>query len=311
MLASACALEACAETAWELLVIDNGEGDEAAKVVEGFAGRLPIRRVIEPVPGLSHARNRGVAEAKGRHICWTDDDVVLDPGWLRAYAVAFRRFPQAVVFGGRVLPEPEQPSPAWFEGARDHWRLLGVMAHRDMGDTITPVTHEGGRTPYGANFAVRADAQRRFPYNPELGVAPGRGRVGEESDVIYRLLKEGGVGWWIPEAKVRHVIPLARQSWSHFIQYYRQVGETAAYLRDAFPRDNAGEVKRPPVFAFMGDGLVDACAAINRLGAEVGGRLGLADLRLSFGARQGFYEGVGRYRRLTDRPLATALGAAQ
>jgi glycosyltransferase involved in cell wall biosynthesis len=44
--------------AWELVIVDNGSRDETPAVVQGFAGKLPIRRTFEPKPGLSNARNR-------------------------------------------------------------------------------------------------------------------------------------------------------------------------------------------------------------------------------------------------------------
>src|SRR5688500_3500637 len=78
-LESAAAVDTPEHVSWELLVVDNGSTDHTPEVVESFSGRLPIRRVSEPEAGLSNARNRGVAEAKGDYICWTDDDVLIDP----------------------------------------------------------------------------------------------------------------------------------------------------------------------------------------------------------------------------------------
>ena len=67
--------------------------DHTDAVIKAFADRLPIRREFEPERGLSHARNRAVDAAKGDYIVWTDDDVVVAPGWLAAYIEAFRRWP--------------------------------------------------------------------------------------------------------------------------------------------------------------------------------------------------------------------------
>ena len=60
--------------AWEFVLVDNGSTDHTADVVADFEGRLPIRRVVETTPGLSNARNCGVAAARGDHNSWTDDD---------------------------------------------------------------------------------------------------------------------------------------------------------------------------------------------------------------------------------------------
>jgi glucosyl-dolichyl phosphate glucuronosyltransferase len=297
MLDSACRLAVPAGLRWEIIVVDNGSTDKTRDVVDRVAGKLPIRYVPEPGPGLSHARNRGVMSAQARYFCWTDDDVLLDSGWLAAYAQAFVDFSGAAVFGGRILPELEQPTPSWFARYLHSSPLSDVLAQRDPGDRIIPITLKTGYTPYGANFAVRADVQRRFRYNPELGLAPGRMRSGEESDVIYRILKDGGSGWWIPAAKVRHVIATERQTLSHIAAYSRHSGETAAYLHDAFPGDNAREVKRRPAFSFMNRTILSMCIAANRAGYSASSLTGIRPFGLACLTRRCFYEGVGAYYR--------------
>lgn len=214
--------------AWEILIVDNGSTDHTAEVVESFADSLPIRRIHEPVPGLSHARNRGLAEARGRYICWTDDDVLIDPGWLRAYVEAFRRHPDACFFGGRVAPVFDGDVPGWVDGNRDLLRFL--MAERDLAPTEVAFERGCVDLPYGANFAVRTAEQRHFRYDPELGVAPGRQRLGEETAVLLAMLEAGGRGIWVPSATVRHVIPAGRLTPAYVASYFRSAGETWAFL---------------------------------------------------------------------------------
>jgi glycosyltransferase involved in cell wall biosynthesis len=103
VLGSAVDLQIPQRLKWELLVVDNGstmDGD----VARSYRDRLPLRLVREERAGLSNARNKGVEEAAGQYICWTDDDVVLDPQWLAAYWAAFNRHPEAALFGGRITP---------------------------------------------------------------------------------------------------------------------------------------------------------------------------------------------------------------
>jgi glucosyl-dolichyl phosphate glucuronosyltransferase len=233
---------------WEFIVVDNGSSDNTADVVRRYAARLPLRLVREERPGLSNARNRGVDEARGEYICWTDDDVELDPNWLAAYVVAFRRHPEAAVFGGRIFPMLEGPTPAWFAMAKDRWPLETILAARNFGDDIVPVTLQGGREPYGANFALRAFEQRQNKYNPRLGVSPTQWRVGEETDVIYRILTSGGTGWWVPDSKVYHLVPRKRQTLRYVFHYFFLSGETSAYLVCEHPHDNyiTGHETSPP-----------------------------------------------------------------
>ena len=97
----------------EVVVVNNNCEDHTDEVIRAFVDRLPIRREFEPERGHSRARNRGVDTAKGDYIVWTDDDVVVDPGWLAAYSRAFRRWPEAALFGGPIIPKFEPPSPKW------------------------------------------------------------------------------------------------------------------------------------------------------------------------------------------------------
>lgn len=213
---------------WEFLLVDNGSTDNTAEVVESVAGLLPIRHVVEPEAGLSHARNRGVSEARGDYICWTDDDVMIDADWLVSYAAAFRRYPEAAVFGGQIVPVLEGPAPRWFEQNYDE--LASLLAKRDLGKKPIRLTKVGDHLPYGANFAVRTREQKQWHYDPNLGVSPGQKRLGEEVTVIEGILDSGAPGIWVPGAMVRHIIPKSRLSLDYVGVYHRSAGETWAYL---------------------------------------------------------------------------------
>lgn len=220
------------ETDWELLIVDNGSTDGTAALIESFADRLPVRRISEPKAGLSNARNRAVDEAQGSYIIWTDDDVVLERGWLAAYLGAFQAHPDAAVFGGKILPVLDPPTPRWFEEALP---LLGYpLAHRDLGDAPLALSVPEDRIPYGANYALRMREQRRLRYDPDLGASPHHNRVGEEVGVMTSILKSGGSGFWVPDAVAHHCIPTSRQSESYIFRYYEAQGETAAFVEGKY-----------------------------------------------------------------------------
>jgi glycosyltransferase involved in cell wall biosynthesis len=207
-----------AET-WELIVVDNGSTDATPEVVASFEDRLPVNLVKEPRAGLSNARNAGVAAARGNYILWTDDDVVVDVNWLRAWLAAFRERPDDAVFGGRTEPLYEEPRQSWFIESQAHLGSLLAIRDEPVWVSIAP-----DRVPYGLNYAVRGIEQRKHPYDPDLGVAPGRRRGGEEVAVIRQILAEGGRGSWVWNATVRHVIPTERQSERYIRTFYRALG---------------------------------------------------------------------------------------
>ena len=149
---------------WEVVVVNNNCTDHTDEIIAAFAGRLPVRREFEAQRGLSRARNRAVDVAKGDYFVWTDDDVMVDPGWLTAYTEAFRRWPEAAVFGGPIIARYETPVAKWL--AESEALLFGVFAIRDFGSESLPLCVSEQRIPLGANFALRAAEQRAFRYDP-------------------------------------------------------------------------------------------------------------------------------------------------
>lgn len=209
---------------WELLVVNNNCTDETDTVIADFSHRLPLRRVSQPVPGLSNARNAAVAAAGGDYILWTDDDVLVDQQWLTAYARAFERWPEAAVFGGPIEPWFEGTPPGWLTRAWPH--VADAYASRDLGQQPIPLTSEGGLLPYGANYAIRMIEQSQHPYDPDLGRRPDGTVLGEETAVIAAILQTGGSGRWVPDARVRHWVPKSRQTLGYIRDYYQGVGLT-------------------------------------------------------------------------------------
>jgi glucosyl-dolichyl phosphate glucuronosyltransferase len=206
---------------WEVVVVNNNCTDHTDEVIAAFADRLPIRREFEPQRGLSRARNRAVDAARGDYIVWTDDDVVVDPGWLAAYTEAFRRWPEAALFGGKIVERFAEPLPKWLAGND----TFPGFAARDFGNEPLPLSIVDGRLPFGPNFAVHTADQRAFPYDLKLGHAPGQRRRGEELDVIERVLRSGAPGYWVPQARVEHCATPEQQTIQYFEGFFATVGE--------------------------------------------------------------------------------------
>ena len=61
---------------FELIVVDDGSTDDTSKVMQSFPGAQYI--FMEENSGVSSARNKGLAHAKGRYICFLDSDDLWD-----------------------------------------------------------------------------------------------------------------------------------------------------------------------------------------------------------------------------------------
>lgn len=168
----------------ELVVIDNGSHPDTAAVARELAdrgGEVAVRYVREPAVGHSHARNRGVAEARGELVLFTDDDVIVAPGWTDAVAAGFDE-PAVGAVGGRILPEWPVEPPAWLNGP--HAELLTLI---DYGADHR--VFAAGEHPLGANMAVRTSLARSFdpPFDTRLGHRGHRRMAHEEVHLMNRV----------------------------------------------------------------------------------------------------------------------------
>jgi GT2 family glycosyltransferase len=93
---------------FEVIVVDNARASAAAELVarRNAAGTrgVPLRRVVEPGPGLSRARNAGLTAASGTVVAYLDDDVCPDRHWLAELARGFTLGPRVAGVSGLVLP---------------------------------------------------------------------------------------------------------------------------------------------------------------------------------------------------------------
>jgi glycosyltransferase involved in cell wall biosynthesis len=209
---------------WELLVIDNNSTDRTQSVLADHAARMPIRSLVEASPGQSNARNCAIREARGDLIIWTDDDVLVDPEWLAAYVEAAARWTTASFFGGPITPLFEGDPPRWLH--RTYPTIANAYAARDLGQEACPLTE--GKFPFGANMAIRTNVQRRYLFDPMLGLKPRSSIRGEEIAVFGAMARDGLEGRWVPAAKVQHFIQKTRQSIGYLRSYYRGLGQLQA-----------------------------------------------------------------------------------
>ena len=99
---------------WEVLVVDNNSTDQTRQVVEDFCSRHPkhFRYLFELKAGKSHALNAGVSNAHSEILAFTDDDVTVEPSWLRNLTAPLG-VPGWAGIGGRTLPASSFSPPLW------------------------------------------------------------------------------------------------------------------------------------------------------------------------------------------------------
>lgn len=66
----------------EVIFVDGGSRDNTVAVLREYAGRLPLRVLVEPGANISRGRNVAVAASTGDVIASVDAGVLLEPQWL-------------------------------------------------------------------------------------------------------------------------------------------------------------------------------------------------------------------------------------
>ena len=209
----------------ELLVIDNNSTDQTERTCADFAlvARMPFRRVLEPRQGLSCARNRGIREATGDVIIFTDDDVLVNDAWLVTYASEFGDHHVDCAYG-RVHADWRGHRPAWFSDLlRPAYAIVDYGAARML---VSDASHEF----YGANFAVRKELLVALGgFDVGLGRTNEKLAIGEETRVYHDLLSRGSVIVYNPSIEVHHVIDEGRKEKAYLLKYYHDTAESLVY----------------------------------------------------------------------------------
>lgn len=208
---------------WEVVVVNNNSTDDTAALFERFVAQNPeaanMRMVFEGAQGLSHARNRGIAESSGEYIAIVDDDEEVNDRFTEAYAELFDNYPDAAGAGGRITPLYEYTPPRWLSPIAER-PIAGTL---DMGPAVREF--RGESFPGGGNMAVRRSVLAKVGvFDPELGRTGGKLLAGEEKDLFRRLSAAGYKIYYVPDARILHIIPESRMTRGYFTRLTRMVG---------------------------------------------------------------------------------------
>lgn len=205
------------EVAWEVVVADNGSSDGTARLLADWhrsGGGRTVVRVDQP--GKSRAVNAAIATSSGEILCFLDDDVRVETGWLGAVWEHFRARPEEVAAQGAIL------WPAEIEADEDLRRSIErrgtVVRH------LLPESSESSRL-VGFNMALRRHTMGVIGgFDVRLG--PGAAGLSDERELADRLRRLGGVIGYMGHARVIHEIDDARLTDDFFREHHRRLGRS-------------------------------------------------------------------------------------
>jgi glycosyltransferase involved in cell wall biosynthesis len=232
--------------AFEILVADNGSTDGTRRAVEAFAAAspVPVRYLYEPRPGKPYAVNTALAQARGRLVAFTDDDVRQDGGWLAALRGCFEATGADAVLG-KILPDWQAERPAWMTNGLTEAFVFGALGCVDHGEARLESTLERPLYWVGGNIALRADVARR------LGGYDARMVRAQDTELLWRCMRRGHRVMYEPSAVVHHAVTADRLTPAHFRNWWTTRGYYRA-LRTPWKRSHLVLLESPGWYARTG-----------------------------------------------------------
>lgn len=211
----------------EVLVVDNNATDSTPSVVERHQARYPkdhkpIRYIKETNQGLSHARNRGIKEARAANMVFLDDDIRVTDSLLPAWLSFFDTRPNALAAGGKIHVQFDNPRPRWMS----HF-LLPLLGHHDLGNS--PKKYPARKYPFGGNMGFRKQIFDSLgTFDTDLGRKGTQLKASEEKEFFQRLRTHQIDIHYLPDAMLYHRVNRQRLTESYIKRQAVGLGQSMA-----------------------------------------------------------------------------------
>ena len=166
---------------YEIICVDNASTDRTSQILEQYQGQ--IKMFHETKRGPAAARNRGLQNASGEIIAFTDADCVVEKDWLENLVDSLKE-PDIGIAAGKILSkQPCNPIEKFGEEIHDHSKAIDVY-----------------RPPYAItmNWASRFSVLKESFFFDENFIRC------EDVDLSYRIFQKGYRLVFNPRAIVYH-----------------------------------------------------------------------------------------------------------
>ncbi|QQE67143.1 glycosyl transferase family 2 [Leptolyngbya sp. BL0902] len=228
----------------EIIVVDNDGYGSAAAVCENMASylRWPLKYDIEPVQGVSYARNRSINNASdfSDFIAMIDDDEVPHPAWLERLLIVQNQYCADVVTGP-VFPIFEASVPKWIK----------------KGNFFAPKSYQTGQTletAFTGNVLVRTRELKKLDrvFDERFAI-----KGAEDTHLFMRLKADGCKIVWANEAVADEWIPSSRTNLKWILRRgYWGWSSYSLFEKEIYPSLKIQLIRLLKGFALMVSGVV-------------------------------------------------------
>lgn len=204
---------------FSIVIVDNDSKQSARDAVLSFSrnSSTAIQYLCEPEQNISLARNKALQHAKGEYVALIDDDEYPSDTWLLKLHDACLEL-SADGIQGPVIPK--------FEDGVPNWVIKGKLYQR-------PIYTRGMCLDWRQGITGNLFIKKSMLESSSCHFEPACGSGGEDKDFFKRMISEGFIFKYCPEAIVYEVIPSIRWNTSFLIKRALLRGQ-AAVLNPSF-----------------------------------------------------------------------------
>jgi len=184
----------------EYILVDNGSTDDSAAIVRRYPA---VRLLSEAKPGAYAARNRGLQEARGEIIAFTDSDCAPRADWLEQIARSMHDPGVKVVLGQLEFPPGSRTTRLLAEYDAEKTSYILSLGAREL------------YLGYGGNMAVRKSLMDTVGPFPEI-------RRGGDVVLVKRAVDRygGSILRYAPDVRVIHLEITSPWTWCRKMLVY-------------------------------------------------------------------------------------------
>jgi glycosyltransferase involved in cell wall biosynthesis len=229
---------------FEVIVVDNGSSDDTDKVC---ARNWPflLKYFYDDIPGSLTGRHRGFQESKGDILCFIDDDIILNPGWIDAVIYTMENRPDIDLLTGPVFGAFESEPPKWLEHfwyeIKGVGKFCSYLSLLDLGEAVKEIDPE---LVWSLNFCIRRFAFQNLKgfhpdYVPET-VLQGDGETG----LAKKAVAAGMKAMYHPGLEIAHFVSKDRLTKEYFGNraYFQGICDSFTSLRENGPPSFLGKL---------------------------------------------------------------------
>jgi len=217
---------------FEMIIVDNNSSDHTSEVIQRYMKNYPHQRIrycFEEEQGQSFARNKGIKEAIGEILAFTDDDGLPERNWLSELLKIYQKEKKVGCVGGRVILDLPPDLPNWYNEELGRFYLAGFDLKVNQPMEVDHVYS----FPFGVNISFLKEAILEVGlFDSNLGKVGKKTLTGDETDRCLALYQKNWRIFYHPTAIVHHVISPERIS----KPYFKKMAVVSGILRVIWDR---------------------------------------------------------------------------